>query len=286
MAKKWGAEKGKFSVKDILFSTEYVYKHSSGMREALNFLGWKLFRKKENEKKMNFILDHSDVDFSLFGLAHALSQPNGYHNFWHQLGVAETAIKIAEAEWLSRKEINLLVVTALLHDSGHTGVAKIDDEIVSVDLSIRFLPVEICQKLGFTQTQLKDLILATTFSQRGKYDRNLAKVIQDSDLGNVSFGPYYRLYSSMGLADEFGGDYHKFIDKDQQGFLGYLNSIIPGWYLSAWAKKICPPLQESLNTILSWPKEVIEYAYSVRHEDILFVDYKRHIDRLIQKHKK
>ncbi|MCX6822832.1 MAG: HD domain-containing protein [candidate division SR1 bacterium] len=273
-----------FSVKDIVFTNKYVEvsKASPGVKEALNFLGWKLFRKQENERKMNFIIAHSDFDFSLFGTAHALSQPNDYHNFGHQIGVAEAAITFAEAQGCSRQEINLLVVTALLHDAGHTGVARIDDEMVSVELAVRFIPAELCQKLGFTYEQLKNLILATTFSQRGRYDWHLAKIIQDADLGNVSFGPYYRLYASMGLADEFGGDYKKFIHQDQQGFINYLESIRPGGFLSDGAKKIGAPLQASLDTILSWPEEVYEYAYKVKQDDILFDDFQKHIDALIQ----
>ena len=275
-----------FSVHDVVFTTEYtdIHKHNHGMREALNFLGRKLFRKQENELKMKFITTHSDFDFSLFGTSHALSQPNNYHNFWHQIGVAEAAIKFAEAQWCSRAEINLLVVTALLHDAGHTGVAKLDDEMISVELAIRFLPAEACKKLGFTHEQLKNLILSTTFSQRGKYDRNLARIIQDADLGNVSFGPYYRLYASMWLADEFGGDYKKFIHQDQQWFVNYLESICPGGFLSEWARKVGSKLQESLDTILSWPEEVYDYVYNVRHDDILFVDFQKHIDDLVQQH--
>lgn len=275
--------KSDFDINDVIFTNEYdeIARKPFGLREVLNLLGWKLFRKQENEHKMNFILAHSDVEFSMFGTSHALSQANGYHNFGHQLGVAETAIKLAEAEWCTRQEINLLVVAALLHDSGHTGAARIEDEIVSVELAIRFVPQELCKKLWFTQEQLKNLILATTFSQRGAYKTKLAKIIQDADLWSVSFGPYYRLYASMGLADEFGADCYKFIQMDQQAFVNYLFSISPDGYLSAWAKKICPPLQDSLDTILSRPKEVIAYAYKVRHDDILFVDFQKHIDAIV-----
>jgi hypothetical protein len=172
----------------------------------------------------------------------------------------------------------------LLHDAGHTGVAKLDDEMISVELAIRFLSSETCKRLWFTHEQLKNLILATTFSQRGRYDRNLARIIQDADLGNVSFGPYYRLYASMWLADEFGGDYKKFIHQDQQWFVNYLASICPGGFLSEWAKKVGSNLQDSLNIILSWPEDVYDYAYRVRHEDVLFVDFQKHIDEIIQQH--
>lgn len=280
-------DRSDFDIKDVVFTHEYneMARKPSGIREALNLLGWKLFRKQENERKMQFILDHSDIDFSLFGTSHALSQSNGYHNFWHQLWVAETAIKFAEAEWCTRQQINLLVVAALLHDAGHTGKASIEDEMVSVELSLRYTPQELCKKLWFSHEQLKNLIMATTFSERWSYETKLAKIIQDADLGNVSFGPYYRLYASMGLADEFGGDYKKFIRQDQQAFVNYLTSITPGGFLSDGAKKIWIPLQESLDTILSRPEEVYEYAYNVRHDDVLFVDFQKHIDEIIQKHK-
>jgi hypothetical protein len=82
MTKKDSSEnENHFSVKDVVFTTDYSPKHHPGMRDALNFLGRKLFRKRENELKMKFITTHSDFEFSLFGTSHALSQPNNYHNF-------------------------------------------------------------------------------------------------------------------------------------------------------------------------------------------------------------
>ena len=230
---------------------------------------------------MQFIIAHSDVDFSLFGPSHALSNPNGYHNFGHQIGVAESAIKIAEAEWLSRKEINLLVVAALLHDAGHTWVTTLGDEMASVELAIRFLPADVYQKLWFTPIQLRDLILATAFSQRGKYNRNLAKILQDADISGSFFGPYYRLYATIGLVDEFGIDYRVFIREEQQKFLNYLNSISPGCFLSEGAKKVCSDPQKSLDMLLSRPDEVIDYAYKVRRDDILFADFEKELQKLI-----
>lgn len=288
-------DRSDFDIKDIVFTTKYdeIAKQPSGIREVLNLLWRKLFRKQENERKMEFILARSDIEFSMFGTSHALSQSNGYHNFWHQIGVAETAIKFAEAQWCTREKNNLLVVVALLHDAGHTWVSRPDDEVISSKLAARFVPQELCKKLWFTHDQLENLILATTFSRRGEYewelaktlpdDLHLVKIIQDADLGNVSFGPYYRLYASMWLADEFGGDYKKFIHQDQQWFVNYLESICPGVFLSEWARKVGSDLQKSLDTILSWPEEVYDYAYKVRHDDILFVDFQNHINAIIQK---
>jgi len=250
------------------------------MKEHLN---WKLFRKRENDKKIKFIIQNSGIDLQIVLQANALSNTNDYHNFGHQLGVSEAAIKLWTVQWLSGSEINALWFGWLTHDWWHTGKALIDDEMKSVELTNRFFSDEIFTKLWFSRITHRDLTLSTAFSQRGKWARELAKILQDADLGNIWQWPYYRLYSSMWLADEFGWDPHKFISEEQEKFIKYLETIEPSVFLSAWSKKVYVPARESLNTILNWPKEVISYAYNVRHNDISFCEFKKQIDWIIKK---
>ena len=58
------------------------------------FLHPKLSREAENKKKLAFILQNSDIPQSIILKAQQLSNKNPYHNFGHQLGVAESAIRI------------------------------------------------------------------------------------------------------------------------------------------------------------------------------------------------
>ncbi|MFZ2150669.1 MAG: HD domain-containing protein [Candidatus Absconditicoccaceae bacterium] len=250
------------------------------MKEHLN---WKLFRKRENDKKIKFIIQNSGIDLQIVLQANALSNTNDYHNFGHQLGVSEVAIKLGTVQGLSSSEINALGFGGLTHDGGHTGKALIDDEMKSVELINRFFPDEAFTKLGFSRITNRDLTLSTAFSQRGKWARELAKILQDADLGNIGQGPYYWLYSSMGLADEFGGDPYKFISEEQEKFVKYLESIDPNVFLSSSSQKVYIPARKSLTTILNRPKEVIDYAYRVRHNDISFSEFKKQIDWIIKK---
>jgi hypothetical protein len=52
------------------------------MKEHLN---WKLFRERENQKKIKFITQNSGIDLQIILQANALSNTNDYHNFGHQL---------------------------------------------------------------------------------------------------------------------------------------------------------------------------------------------------------
>ena len=66
--------------------------------EANAFLHPKLSREMENKKKLEFILQNSDISQAIVVKAQHLSHKNPYHNFGHQLGVAESAIRIALAQ--------------------------------------------------------------------------------------------------------------------------------------------------------------------------------------------
>lgn len=248
-----------------------------------NNVDLKLFRIQENQKKLNYIVRNSGINLAMILQANALSNANDYHNFGHQLGVSERAIKLWIFQWLSLPEINSLWFAWLTHDSWHTGKALIDDEMKSVELTNRFFADEVFTKLWFSRTTHRDLTLSTAFSQRGMWERELAKILQDADLWNISQWPHYRLYSSMWLSDEFWNDWQKFINENQEPFIKSLEAIEAGVFLSSSAKKIWIPVRESLHTILSRPKEVITYSYNVRHNDISFYEFKKQIDWIIKK---
>ena len=104
------------------------------MIKDMSLITEKLFRNRENEKKVEFIIQNTDLTFEFIQKASVLSRQNEYHNFGHELGSAEQGIRIAIAEGKSRQEINLIAATLLVHDGGHTGIVRWYDEIHSVDL--------------------------------------------------------------------------------------------------------------------------------------------------------
>jgi len=177
------------------------------------FLGPKLFRESENKKKLSFILKNSDITHSIIVKSQKLSNKNSYHNFWHQLGTAESAIRIAQAQWLSRTDINLLVLVALFHDASHSWVAHPDDEEKAYEDTMNILTSEELELLWCRVEDIKKLILATKFSLRWTCKGMLEKIIQDADLWSLGYGPYYMLYSTIGLMDELHGSIEEYVIK-------------------------------------------------------------------------
>ncbi len=239
-----------------------------------------LFRELENKKKLVFILQNTDIWQSILIKAQSLSNKNGYHNFGHELWVAESAIRIARAMWLSKDEINLLALVGLFHDAWHTGVAKSDDEEVAYQKTMEVVSEEELSNLWCTQDDVYKLIIATKFSLRGKCDWILEKIIQDADMWCIGYGPYYMLYSTMWLVDEEYASINNYLE-DEAKFFAYLAKIDPQIYLSDWARQIFSDPRESLKQIAEWPQEVITYAYTQRYQDISFEDFSRNISEII-----
>ena len=249
-------------------------------QNQIEFPGSNLFRELENKKKSVFILQNTDIPQSLIIKAQKLSHNNPYHNFGHQLGVAESAIRIAHAERLSQQEINLLAVVGLFHDAWHTGIPKPDDEEIAYEQMMKVVSDEELTNLWCTKDDIYKLIIATKFSLRGKCDWVLEKIIQDADMWCIAYGPYYMLYSTMWVVDEEHFSIDMYMEEEAK-FVACLEQIDPQIYLSDWARQIFSDPRESLQQIIDWPEEVRIYAYSQRQEDISFEDFSKNISELI-----
>lgn len=190
--------------------------------------------------------------------------------------VAESAIRIAQAEWLSRKDINLLVLVSLFHDASHIWSTRLDDEKISYKNMIGLILDEEIKQLWCKKEDIEKLILATKFSLRGNIDWILEKIIQDADLWWIWYGPYYMLYSTMWIIEEKWILISDYINKEKE-FISCLEKIDPKIFLSDWARKIFIDPRESLKQISQWHQGVIDYAYNNRDKDISFDDFQKNI---------
>jgi len=249
-------------------------------KNQIEFLSSKLFREGENKKKLAFILQNTDISETVIIEAQKISNNNPYHNFGHQLWVAESAIRIAHAMWLSKQESNLLALVGLFHDACHTGISKPDDEEIAYQNMMNIVSEEELVNLWCTKDDVYKLIIATKFSLRGKCTWVLEKIIQDADMWCIGYGPYYILYSTMWLVDEEHSSIDNYI-KEEANFFSCLEKIDPQIYLSDGAKMIFSDPRESLKQIAEWPQEVITYAYTQRYQDISFEDFSRSIADII-----
>lgn len=261
--------------------------------EIKDFIKDKVFRTRENLKKIDFIIENSDITPTTLVKTATIAIGNEYHNFGHQLGVAEYAIKIATAEKRTREEINTLAFAGLIHDAGHKGLVTAFDEIRSLeiteiimeefDLSVINSSKEI--SLG----KLRDLVIATIFSNRGKINDPLAKIMQDADLAHLGQGINYWLWASMGLIEEFARQRKSqlspidFIKIEQEKFVNFLAKIsgTNSVFLSTGANQIFRDPLEDVQQIKKLPDEIIDYAYSVRRDDITLEEFEDFISEII-----
>lgn len=251
-------------------------------KNQINTLSPKLFREIENKKKLDFVIQNSDINQKIIIKAQKLSNLNGYHNFGNQLWTAESAIRIALVEWLTRKEINLLALVWLFHDAWHWWITTPYDEEKSYELTINSLSEDKLKTLWCTATEIQNLILATKFSLHWKLDWKLEKIIQDADLWCIWYGPYYTLYSTMWLMDEEKISIDDYINEEYK-FINHLQKINPDIYLSDWARKIFINPKDSLDIIAKRPKEALLYAYNQRYQDVSFENFSKNIDEIINR---
>ena len=248
----------------------------------------KLFRIRENLKKIEYITKNSDITIELIQKAAILSKKNPYHSFGHELGATEQGIRLAIAQGMSREEINLIGIALLFHDADHSGIVKLYDEMRSIELANAVLIESDTIIAGSNHTKvlenMRDLILETTFPvRRGRNDNPMVQIIQDADLAHLGQGPDYWGWSSMGLVDEFNRvrtlSPQQFIKDEQEKFVRYVSSLsgTGKFYLSKGAQKIFgDPLVDVL-VIKNWSDRAIQYAYDVRMDDITLEEFSEKI---------
>jgi uncharacterized protein len=124
-----------------------------------------------------------------------------YHNTEHTLDVLDAAMKIAEAEQVSEKDIRLLRIAVLFHDAGFIHVYKNHEE-TGCEMVREYLP-----GFGFSKEQISkvcQMIMATKIPQNPK--SLLDQIMADADLDYLGRQDVYhiaqRLHEEMRLHKE------------------------------------------------------------------------------------
>jgi hypothetical protein len=256
------------------------------------------FRGRENLEIIEFIVGKTDVESEIIELAMGNMQENDFHNADHALSVTRAAIEIGIAERRSRQEINLLALAMLFHDVGHTGIATPIDEMVAAKIALQVIPsnvLEICRENNFQNpaNMLRDVIMATCFSMRGKISDSLLRVAQDADIFACAAGAVYWIYSCSGLGMEMAKQLNRPRltnpaifwkgTETQAGFVCFLESITKNInvFLSEGAKELWTGIARSnLNEIKSWSDEKVFQAFNLRKDDLTFTEFKTAMKRI------
>lgn len=250
------------------------------INELSKNLSLNLFRNKENLKKLNYIKENSNITDDIILIAKNLSVNNEYHNFWHEIWVAENIIKLCKDEDIDQRALNLLVLTALFHDAWYTKKYDIDQENLACNLSNTYIPEETFKKLHIKRDDFNKLIMMTKLENRKLENNEYIKILQDADLWWLWYWPYHILYTCMWMIDEWIISLDNFIEDE----LNFINNHSINWkfYLSTfWNNKFENPI-DSINTISWRPKSVIEKAYSLRKTDITFEEFKKEINSILE----
>jgi hypothetical protein len=251
----------------------------------------KVFRKRENWKKVQFITTNTSLDLSILVKASSVACKNDYHNFGHQIGATEMAIRIAQAEGLTQDVIDTIALAMLFHDASHRGIVQRYDEMRAVEAMELVIQEDdtktIPRAYDSIMSSARDLILATTFSKRGSSLNLLDKIVQDADLAHLGQGHLYWGWSSMGLVDEFGRQEGKilspitFIRERQEKFVFFLEKIGDGHvYLTLGARNIFLNPIDTLPKVLAFTDAQINYAYQVRKDDITLREFSTEFNKL------
>jgi hypothetical protein len=243
-----------------------------------------------NNEKIDFILQNTDIPLGVILKIMVSYVSNPYHNFGHALGVSETAIIIAQAQNCSRREITIVALVGLTHDSFHQGILNLNDELIAAMKTNTKLTDQDIAQCGLTvadRSVIRDLIVSTTFTMHGKITDPLAEIIQDADISYMGKGPYMYLYACMGLVDEFGKqsgtviDPIVFIREKQKPFIQHVVSLSPSkdtFFLSPGARKILHDPMETMDVLLSWNDRIFRLAYDLYRVDVEFNQFITIID--------
>lgn len=253
------------------------------------------FRIKEDSRKIGYILQNSDITLRTIKKAAEVSVANPYHNFDHQLGVAEQAIKLAKAEDRNRSEINLVGVIGLFHDAGFLVQKTSFPEIRSFWVAERMLDSFdtriVSTDHSLVLTRIRDYILATAYPSARTIETRqdpLKCIVQDADLAHLGQGPFYWVWASMGLLEEFNQVREEYISPEyfirttQEKFVKSLRELQEGRiFVSQGARKVFKDPVQSLKQIKKWPIEAINCAYAMRGLDIDIYQFESKISRFL-----
>lgn len=111
---------------------------------------------------------------------------NPYHNNSHILDVFNNAMKMSYIYDLDKQERNILGISALFHDYGHSGGSKKDNENISTSKKelIKFIKNELYE-LENDLDSIVNLIEITEFPHKRKPTTISEKILIDADLISV-----------------------------------------------------------------------------------------------------
>ena len=131
-----------------------------------------------------------------------------YHNKQHTVNVISAAVKCAELDGISSRDLELLAIAAAWHDTGYI-IRRNQNEIIGADLAreamIRtglYLPEEIAQvTAAILDTEVAMDPASASFIQTAR--GRLSPWLLDGDLSNFGSSDYMRI--SLSLLREFSG---------------------------------------------------------------------------------
>lgn len=263
----------------------------------MNLIDQKVFRIRENKKKVHFILYNTNLTEEFIIMAATLATRPAYHTFGHALGATEQAIRIAQKEGRSPQDIDLLASTMLVHDAAHQGVVRLTDEMDAFEITAKVVTKDniefIDMSFDAVMSKMRDLIIDTTFGRRAQIKDPLALIVQDADLAHLGLGIEYWLWASMGLVEEFNHSRKKkltpltFIREEQEKFVMFLSKISGTGkvYLSEGANALLNDPLEDVKILKDLPESVIEFAYKVRRRDITVKEFTDEMNKLLKEAK-
>lgn len=108
-----------------------------------------------------------------------------FHNVQHTFNVVRGVRAIGKAEGLKEKDLEILILAAWFHDTGHV-IAYQGHELMSTKIARDFLKENDYPKTKISEVE--SCILATTMPQNPK--NHLEKIMCDADLYHLSFSSY------------------------------------------------------------------------------------------------
>ncbi len=214
------------------------------------------------------------IDRTIFELAETLAPKNPYHNFGHELQVANTVIDLWEIQNKNKTKkdlqgLKLLVIAALFHDAWYTMEEKYTQDLEkrACQLINNIWWRKIFKKLRISPKDVNNLILSTKLTSHGTVKDELSKILQDADFGCFWYGPEYLLYSGMNLIDEGEISLKHFIEDERYFLEDILQKKL---FVSKTWKELFQNPFETIGILYYRWQDVINEAYDLRKEKLTY----------------
>lgn len=167
------------------------------------------YRKKQSKIFVQEILDKTTVPLQFIENISENYNLVPYHNFDHALMSSHGLLMMIGPHL--QDILGVYCASMLGHDAGHSGYPTIYDEMNAVKITLSELTLKIAKKIHSEEYEyfaqdVRDRIIATTFSTH-RYSTDLrAQIMQDADLSVWGLGLEYVLYTIFGIMDEFNAE--------------------------------------------------------------------------------